>query len=73
MWRKLNKEMAKHGVIFPWFKGFMANSAQTNWNVVHIAYTFGDPYVPLQDNEQTCSFHWNQSMDKHKNNKSSQI
>jgi hypothetical protein len=43
--------MAKHGVIFPQFKGFMANSVQTNWNVVHIAYAFGDPYVPLQDNE----------------------
>jgi hypothetical protein len=37
----------KHGVIFSRFKGFMANSAQTNWNVAHIAYTFGDPYVPL--------------------------
>jgi hypothetical protein len=54
------------------FKGFMANSVQTNWSVAHIAYAFGDQYVPLQDNEQTCSFHWNQSMDKHTNNKSSQ-
>ncbi len=65
MWRKLNKVMAKHGVIFPQFKGFMANSAQVNWNVAHIVDAFGDPYVPLQDNEQTCSFRWNQSMDKH--------
>jgi hypothetical protein len=43
----------------------MANNVQTNWNVAHIAYAFGDPYVPLQDNEQTCSFCWNQSTDKH--------
>ncbi len=65
MWRKLNKVIAKHGVIFPQLKDFMANNVQTNWNVAHIAYAFGDPYVPLQDNEQTCSFCWNQSTDKH--------
>jgi hypothetical protein len=34
MWRNLNKLMANNGVPNPKFKGFMANNAKANWNVV---------------------------------------
>jgi hypothetical protein len=58
MWRKLNKVMmAKHRVFSPYFKGFMVNSAQVNWNVMHIVYESNDLYVQLQDKERICSFH----------------
>jgi hypothetical protein len=65
MWRKLNEVMAKHGVPSPYFKGFMVNNAQVNWNVMHIVYESNDLYVQLQDKERTCSFHWSQLIDKH--------
>ena len=31
------------------FKGFMADSAQANWNAVRIVYRGGDPTVPMED------------------------
>jgi hypothetical protein len=34
MWQNLNKVMANSGVPNPNFKGFMADNAQANWNVV---------------------------------------
>jgi hypothetical protein len=34
MWRELNDFMRKNSVENPNFKGFMADSAQANWNVV---------------------------------------
>jgi hypothetical protein len=34
MWRELNEVMQRNGVEKPIFKGFMADSAQANWNVV---------------------------------------
>jgi hypothetical protein len=37
-WRKLNAIVLKKGVANPNFKGFMADSAQANWNVVCIIY-----------------------------------
>lgn len=53
-------------VPYPNFKGFMANNAQANWNVVHIVYGSNDPNEPMINKECTCHFHWIQSMDKHK-------
>jgi len=37
-WNNLNAVMAKHGIPLPYFKGFMANCAQANWNVVRIIH-----------------------------------
>ena len=47
------------------FKGFMADSAQANWNAVQIVYGGGDPTVPMEEWERTCLFHWMQSLEKH--------
>jgi hypothetical protein len=57
--------MACHGIPHPTFIGFMADSAQTNWNVVRIVYGSGDPKVPMEDRERTCFFHWKQLLEKH--------
>jgi len=39
--------MAEHGVHNVNFKGFMADSAQANWNDVHEIYGTGDKTVPM--------------------------
>jgi len=65
MWTKLNETMLKHGFWKPNFKGFMADIAQTNWNVVRIVYGSKDPFVRMVDKECTCSFNWSHSFDKH--------
>jgi hypothetical protein len=57
--------MARHGVHSVNFKGFMADSAQANWNVVHIIYGSGDATEKMVDKERTCLFHWTQSLEKH--------
>ena len=46
------------------FKGFMADSAQTNWNAVRKVYDVGDPSLPMVGHECTCIFYWSQSLDK---------
>ncbi len=56
--------MLKHGFSKPNFKIFMANNAQTNWNVVIIVYGLR-VLVKMVDKELTCLFHWIQSFDKH--------
>jgi hypothetical protein len=61
----LNVVVAKHGVSKPKFKGFMADSAQANWNAVRIIYGSGDAAIPMKDQERTCLFHWTQSLEKH--------
>jgi hypothetical protein len=57
MWRELNDLMAKNGVENTNFKGFMADSAQANWNAVRIVYGSGDPKVPMENRERNCLFH----------------
>src|ERR1700737_2662532 len=57
--------MAQHGVDKVNFKGFMADSAQANWNVVRIIYGSGDASEKMVDRERTCLFHWTQSLEKH--------
>jgi hypothetical protein len=57
MWREFNDLMAKNGVENTNFKGFMADSAQANWNVVRIVYGSGDPKVPMENQEHTCLLH----------------
>ena len=46
-WRNLNVVVERHGMQNPNFKGFMADSAQANWNVVRIVYGSGDPAVRM--------------------------
>ena len=55
----------RHGLDDVQFKGFMANSAQANWNAVRIVYGGGDPAVPMENRERTCLFHWTKSLEKH--------
>ncbi len=60
MWCKLNKMMVKNGVFnpnFKDFKDFMANDAQSNWNIMWIVYGSGDPSEVMIDKGQTCCFH----------------
>lgn len=40
------------------FKGFMAYSAQTNWNAVKMFYGNGDPSLTIVGCECTWFFHW---------------
>lgn len=64
-WKNLNVVMGRHGTPLPYFKGFMADSAQANWNAVRIVYGSGDPANAMPNRERTCLFHWTQSMEKH--------
>jgi hypothetical protein len=57
--------MLKHGFPKPNFKGFMADNAQANWNIVRIVYGYGDVFVKIVDKKHTCLFHWSHSFDKH--------
>jgi hypothetical protein len=54
-WHNLNYVMARHGIPKPHFKGFMADSAQANWNAVRIVYGSGDPKVPIDGRERIYS------------------
>jgi hypothetical protein len=65
LWKNLNDVMARHDVPEPKFKGFMANSAQANWNVVRVIYGSGDATIPMKDQERMCLSHWAQSLEKH--------
>lgn len=64
---KLRRKLValKKGITNLNFKGFMANSVQVNWNAIWIIYGTRDLVVKIVDNEQTCFFHWIQSLDRH--------
>ena len=57
--------MERHDVPHPQFMGFMADSAEANWNAVRIIYGNGNPADRMEDRERTCFFHWSQSLEKH--------
>jgi hypothetical protein len=65
MWRELNDLMAKNGVENTNFKGFMADSAQANWNDIRIVYGSGDPKVPMENRERTYLLHWTTSLKRY--------
>jgi hypothetical protein len=65
LWRKLDVVALKKGITKLNFKGFMANSVQVNWNAIWIIYGPRDIVVKIVDNEQTCFFHWTQSLERH--------
>ena len=54
-WRNLNAVVMRHGVEEPNFKGFMADSAQANWNAVQIVYGSGDPAIRMTSRERNLS------------------
>lgn len=56
-WENLNVVMVEKWVAQVNFKGFMANNAQTNWNVVRKIYGNGELIVPIEDCEHIYLFH----------------
>jgi len=64
-WTNLNIVMGRYGITLPYFKGFMADSTQANWNAVRVIYRSSDPSKPMPNREHTCLFHWTQSIEKH--------
>ena len=63
-WKNLNFFMAKNGIPNINFKGFMVDSAQTNWNAVRVIYENGDPSLSMVAHEHTCLFNWSSSLNK---------
>jgi hypothetical protein len=57
--------MQRNGVEKPNSKGFMADSAQANWNAIRIVYGSGDPKVPMENREHTCLLHWTTLLNRH--------
>jgi hypothetical protein len=49
LWKNLNDVMARHGIPEPKFKGFMADSAQANWNAVRVIYGSGDTTISMKE------------------------
>ena len=48
--------MERNDIVEPNFKGFMADCAQANWNVVRIIYGNGKKEDRMDDRERTCHF-----------------
>ena len=65
MWMSLIVVMEKHGVKDVNFAGFMADSAQANFNVVREVFGSGDKMEPMLGRERTCQFHWSQTLERH--------
>jgi len=65
MWRSLNEVMRRNGIQFTNFKGFMADSAQANWNTIRIVYGSGDSKIWIVNRERTCLLHWSTSLHRH--------
>jgi len=47
MWRSLNEVIRCNGMVNTNFKGFMADIAQVNWNVVRIIYGKRNPKIEM--------------------------
>ena len=65
MWRSLLEVMARHGYQRVEFYGFMANSAQANFNAVREIFGSSDKTIPIAGKEHTCQFHWSMALDRH--------
>ena len=48
--------MERHGIERPYFKAFMAFSAQTNWNAVRVVYGNSKKEDRMEDRERNVSF-----------------
>jgi hypothetical protein len=49
----------------PNFKGFLVDITHVNWNAIKVVYRSSDATIIMVDKEQTCLFHWTQSLYKH--------
>ena len=65
MWQSLLEVMELHGYTNINFKGFMADSAQANFNAVRIVFGFEDPKVPMVNWERTFQFHWKMALERY--------
>jgi hypothetical protein len=65
VWLSMLNILDKNGMSNVNFKGFMCDSAQTNFNAVRILFGSGDPTVPIENKEKTCQFHWRMSLERH--------
>jgi hypothetical protein len=65
IWMSLLTVTEKHGLSNINFKGFMCDSAQTNFNTVKVIFGSGDPTIPMENRERTCLFHWKMALERH--------
>ena len=65
MWLSMINLLGRHGVENVNFKGFMADSAQANFNAVRKIFGSGDRSIPMEGKERTCQFHWSMALDRH--------
>ena len=65
MWLSMVGLLNRHGVKNVNFKGFMADSAQANFNAVRKIFGSGDRSIPMEGKEQTFQFHWSMALDCH--------
>ena len=65
MWLSLIAVMERHGKRDVNFAGFMAVSAQANFNVVREVFGFSDKTEFMLGRERTCQFHWSQTLERH--------
>jgi hypothetical protein len=56
LWRKINTLMLKHDLSTTNFKGFMANGAHVNWDVIIIIYGLGNPTMCMDRKERIYLF-----------------
>ena len=65
MWLSMIDLLNRHGVKNVNFKGFMADSAQANFNVVRKMFGSRDSSIPMEEKERTYQFHWSMVLDRH--------
>lgn len=65
MWLSMLNTLEQHGVTNVNFKGFMADSAQANFNAVRTIFGTGNPKDKMEGKERTCQFHWSMALDRH--------
>ena len=65
MWVSMLALLKQHGLEDVNFKGFMADSAQANFNAVRRIFGSGDKNIPMEDKERTCQFHWSMVLERH--------
>ena len=64
MWVALNKVMERNGVPNPYFKGFIANRDEANWEAVRVIYGNGDPNCKLVGRERCLDMDWTGSLER---------
>jgi hypothetical protein len=52
LWKNLNVVLAKYGIPKPKSKGFMADSAQANWNAIRVIFGSGDVVILIKDQRE---------------------